>query len=465
MSAQIIRDWSRAQVHFVGIGGSGMSGIARIMASRGAQVSGSDLNDSSTLNGLRSLGAKIYIGHSLDNLGSPDLVIKSSAIPANNPELEEAHKKGITVLERAAALAELMIGTRSVAVAGTHGKTTTTSMLTVALQHVGLDPSFAIGATVINSGTNAHQGSGNTFIVEADESDGSFTAYKPLGAIITNIELDHVDNFATLAQIDQIFDDFAATIRAEGFLVICSDDPGALRLMARVKEKNLPISITTYGIDSQADLRLDRIHLQPKSAEARVSYKGRVLAVMELAITGRHNLLNAAAALLAGLELGANANDLIKGLSLFSGARRRFEIKGISKGITVIDDYGHHPTEVKATLESAEIYAQGGRVITVFQPHRYSRTQVFASEFAKALSASDYTYLLEIYPASEQEIAGVSSLLISKEMDSAIHSYQPSMPEVIESVAKMAKSGDVILTLGAGDVSSLGKLILEAIES
>jgi UDP-N-acetylmuramate--alanine ligase len=465
MSAQIIRDWSRARVHFVGIGGSGMSGIARIMASRGAQVSGSDLNDSSTLNGLRSLGAKIYIGHSLDNLGSPDLVIKSSAIPANNPELEEAHRKGITVLERAAALAELMIGTRSVAVAGTHGKTTTTSMLTVALQHVGLDPSFAIGATVSNSGTNAHQGSGNTFIVEADESDGSFTAYKPLGAIITNIELDHVDNFATLAQIDQIFDDFAATIRAEGFLVICSDDPGALRLMARVKEKNLPISITTYGIDSQADLRLDRIHLQPKSAEARVSYKGRVLAVMELAITGRHNLLNAAAALLAGLELGANANDLIKGLSLFSGARRRFEIKGISKGITVIDDYGHHPTEVKATLESAEIYAQGGRVITVFQPHRYSRTQVFASEFAKALSASDYTYLLEIYPASEQEIAGVSSLLISKEMDSAIHSYQPSMPEVIESVAKMAKSGDVILTLGAGDVSSLGKLILEAIES
>jgi len=465
MSAQIIRDWSRAQVHFVGIGGSGMSGIARIMASRGAQVSGSDLNDSSTLNGLRSLGAKIYIGHSLDNLGSPDLVIKSSAIPANNPELEEAHRKGITVLERAAALAELMIGTRSVAVAGTHGKTTTTSMLTVALQHVGLDPSFAIGATVSNSGTNAHQGSGNTFIVEADESDGSFTAYKPLGAIITNIELDHVDNFATLAQIDQIFDDFAATIRAEGFLVICSDDPGALRLMARIKEKNLPISITTYGIDSQADLRLDRIHLQPKSAEARVSYKGRVLAVMELAITGRHNLLNAAAALLAGLELGANANDLIKGLSLFSGARRRFEIKGISKGITVIDDYGHHPTEVKATLESAEIYAQGGRVITVFQPHRYSRTQVFASEFAKALSASDYTYLLEIYPASEQEIAGVSSLLISKEMDSAIHSYQPSMPEVIESVAKMAKSGDVILTLGAGDVSSLGKLILEAIES
>ena len=465
MSAQIIRDWSRAQVHFVGIGGSGMSGIARIMASRGAQVSGSDLNDSSTLNGLRSLGAKIYIGHSLDNLGSPDLVIKSSAIPANNPELEGAHKKGITVLERAAALAELMIGTRSVAVAGTHGKTTTTSMLTVALQHVGLDPSFAIGATVSNSGTNAHQGSGNTFIVEADESDGSFTAYKPLGAIITNIELDHVDNFATLAQIDQIFDDFAATIRAEGFLVICSDDPGALRLMARVREKNLPISITTYGIDSQADLRLDRIHLQPKSAEARVSYKGRVLAVMELAITGRHNLLNAAAALLAGLELGANANDLIKGLSLFSGARRRFEIKGISKGITVIDDYGHHPTEVKATLESAGIYAQGGRVITVFQPHRYSRTQVFASEFAKALSASDYTYLLEIYPASEREIAGVSSLLISKEMDSAIHSYQPSMPEVIESVAKMAKSGDVILTLGAGDVSSLGKLILEAIES
>ena len=465
MSNQVISDWSKARVHFVGIGGSGMSGIARIMASRGAEVSGSDLHDSSTLNGLRSLGATIHIGHSRANIKSVDLVIKSSAIPASNPELEEAQSRGIPILERAAALAQLMIGTRSVAVAGTHGKTTTTSMLTVALQHSGLDPSFAIGATVSNSGTNAHQGSGNTFIVEADESDGSFTAYKPLGAIITNIELDHVDNFATLAQIDQIFDDFVATIRPDGFLVLCIDDPGALRLMERVKKKGSSISISTYGIDSDADLRLDRIHLQPKSAEARVSYKGRVLGQMELAITGRHNLLNACAALLAGLELGANANDLIKGLALFSGARRRFEIKGISKGITVIDDYGHHPTEIKATLESARIYAQSGRVLTVFQPHRYSRTQVFASEFAKALSASDYTYLLEIYPASEKEIPGVSSLLISKEMASSNHSYQPSMPEVVEAVAKMAKSGDLILTLGAGDVSSLGKLILEAIES
>ena len=465
MSNQVIGDWSKARVHFVGIGGSGMSGIARIMASRGAEVSGSDLQDSSTLNGLRSLGATIHIGHSRANIKNADLVIKSSAIPASNPELEEAQSRGIPILERAAALAQLMIGTRSVAVAGTHGKTTTTSMLTVALQHSGLDPSFAIGATVSNSGTNAHQGSGNTFIVEADESDGSFTAYKPLGAIITNIELDHVDNFATLAQIDQIFDDFVGTIRPDGFLVLCIDDPGALRLMERVKKKGSSISISTYGIDSDSDLRLDRIHLQPKSAEARVSYKGRVLGQMELAITGRHNLLNACAALLAGLELGANANDLIKGLALFSGARRRFEIKGISKGITVIDDYGHHPTEIKATLESARIYAQSGRVLTVFQPHRYSRTQVFASEFAKALSASDYTYLLEIYPASEKEIPGVSSLLISKEMASSNHSYQPSMPEVVEAVAKMAKSGDLILTLGAGDVSSLGKLILEAIES
>ncbi|MGA0189081.1 MAG: Mur ligase domain-containing protein, partial [Candidatus Nanopelagicaceae bacterium] len=223
MSNQVIGDWSKARVHFVGIGGSGMSGIARIMASRGAEVSGSDLHDSSTLNGLRSLGATIHIGHSRANIKSADLVIKSSAIPASNPELEAAQEKGIPILERAAALAQLMIGTRSVAVAGTHGKTTTTSMLTVALQHSGLDPSFAIGATVSNSGTNAHQGSGNTFIVEADESDGSFTAYKPLGAIITNIELDHVDNFATLAQIDQIFDDFVATIRPDGFLVICID--------------------------------------------------------------------------------------------------------------------------------------------------------------------------------------------------------------------------------------------------
>jgi UDP-N-acetylmuramate--alanine ligase len=231
--------------------------------------------------------------------------------------------------------------------------------------------------------------------------------------------------------------------------------------MARVKEKNLPISITTYGIDSQADLRLDRIHLQPKSAEARVSYKGRVLAVMELAITGRHNLLNAAAALLAGLELGANANDLIKGLSLFSGARRRFEIKGISKGITVIDDYGHHPTELLVTLKAARNLVGAGKLYAIFQPHRYSRTAVFAEQFAQVLEAADFVYLLEIYAASEKPMEGVSSLLISKKMNQSKVKFEPSMLQVVNDVANAAKPGDLIIILGAGDVSSLSAPILE----
>jgi UDP-N-acetylmuramate--alanine ligase len=336
-------------------------------------------------------------------------------------------------------------------------------MLTVALQSAGEDPSFAIGGTINSAGTNAHSGSGKFFVVEADESDGSFLAYKPSAAIITNIEMDHVDHFESEDQLFATFNDFISSVQAGGHLIICGDDSGCQRI---IKEADLQkIQVVTYGQGPENDFQLTRVNLEPTSSSALIMQNGRKVGELNLLVPGLHNLLNALAAFAAATSLGVPVDRLLTGLKSFTGTRRRFELKGEVNSIKVIDDYGHHPTEVKATLESAEIYAQGGRVITVFQPHRYSRTQVFASEFAKALSASDYTYLLEIYPASEQEIAGVSSLLISKEMDSAIHSYQPSMPEVIESVAKMAKSGDVILTLGAGDVSSLGKLILEAIES
>ena len=460
------RDWSHIHAHFVGIGGSGMSGIARIMVARGARVSGSDLHDSPSLNGLRALGIEVFVGHNAAQISDAAIVIRSSAIPETNVEIQAARAAGIPVLERAQALAELMEGKQSVAVAGTHGKTTTTSMLTVTLQHCGFDPSFSIGATVRNSGTNAHHGSGETFIVEADESDGSFVAYRPTGAIITNIELDHVDNFADIREIDEIFQGFVKTIQPQGFLVICIDDEGNKRLLSTLRSQSMPsLEIITYGEDFDADLKLDRLFVTGKEASARVTFKGRVLGEMKLAISGRHNLFNAAAALATALKLGAPAVEAMEGLKLFTGARRRFEVKGVSKGITVIDDYGHHPTEIRATLETARIFAESGRVLTVFQPHRYSRTQAFASEFAASLALADHTYLLEIYPASETAIPGVTSSLIASKMNSDHVTYEPSMPAVVEAVAQDAQPGDVIITLGAGDVSSLGKLILNALDT
>ncbi len=460
------RDWSSVRAHFVGIGGSGMSGIARIMVAKGALVSGSDLHDSSSLAGLRALGITTFVGHAASHLADANMVIRSSAIPDSNPEIQEARVRRIPILERATALSELMAGKRSVAIAGTHGKTTTTSMLTVALQHCGFDPSFAIGATVRNSGTNAHHGGGDTFVVEADESDGSFIAYKPHGAVITNIELDHVDNFKSIDEIDRLFENFVGTIQSHGFLVLCIDDSGVQRLLTSLSDEvKQGLEIVTYGFDAMADVKLDRISVAAKSATARATLKGRVLGELELAISGRHNLLNAAAALAAAFKLGANPTDVIAGLKLFTGARRRFEVKGVVKGITVVDDYGHHPTEIEATLELARTFAGSGRVLTVFQPHRYSRTQAFSESFATSLAAADHTYLLEIYPASESAIPGVTSSLISSKMRSDKVTYEPSMPSVVEMVARDARAGDVVITLGAGDVSSLGKLILEALDA
>ncbi|MFM9142286.1 MAG: UDP-N-acetylmuramate--L-alanine ligase [Actinomycetota bacterium] len=447
-------------IHFVGIGGSGMSGIARVMAARGARISGSDLHDSTTLDSLRALDFKIQIGHHPENVEGADLVIRSSAIPSSNPEIIAANNLGISVIGRAEALAALLIGKRSVAVAGTHGKTTTTSMLTVALQRSGLDPSFAIGASIRNSGTNAHHGSGEIFVVEADESDGSFTSYHPAGAVITNIELDHVDNFQNLEQIDDLFSEFCRTV--QDFIVVCSDDAGISRLLQRISGSDL--KIVTYGTEADPNLLLDRIHLAPTTSSARLTFNGRVLGEMKLAIPGRHNLLNAAAAMAAGIELGAPVNKLLEGIASFSGARRRFEIRGEVNGVTVIDDYGHHPTEIKATLETARSFAGSGRVIVIFQPHRFSRTKAFADEFAQELGAADHTYLLEIYPADEQPIAGVTSAVIAHRMSSKSVTYEPSMPDVITQVVSKAKQGDLVLTLGAGDVTALAPLILENLQ-
>ena len=458
-----LSELAKLKIHFIGIGGAGMSGIARIMLAKGFSISGSDKNDSSLLTSLKALGAVIFIGHDAQNLGQAELVIVSSAIAEGNPELAAAKAKNIPVVQRANALAWLMSESTSIAVAGTHGKTTTTAMLTVALQSAGLDPSFAIGGTINTAGTNAHSGSGSLFIAEADESDGSFLAYQPTGAIITNIELDHVDHFANEAAVFEVFEQFVSSIKQDGFLVACGDDPGVKTLLKRINRSDLRIFL--YGKDENNDFRMSKIALAPTTSTASISNTGKKLGELQLSLPGEHNLLNSLAAFAAATAVGAAEDKLIIGLKSFTGTRRRFELKGEVGGVKVIDDYGHHPTELTVTLIAAKNLAQSGRVLVVFQPHRYSRTAAFAPAFATALQIADFTFLLEVYAASEKPISGVSSLLIVKNMTDAQVKFEPSMLTVVSEVAAMAKSGDVIITLGAGDVSSLGEPILQALSS
>lgn len=453
---------SRNHFHFIGIGGAGMSGIARIMLAQGKTVSGSDAKESAVTSQLATLGATIYLGHSEANQMGADVVVVSTAIAANNPELIAAQSRSAEIMRRAEALALVMEGKRSIAVAGTHGKTTTTSMLTVALQRAALDPSFAIGGMINMSGTNAHLGTGDIFVAEADESDGSFLAYKPSGAIITNLELDHVDHFPTFDVLAEAFLQFISTIKPDGFLVACGDDENVRALLSKIDRTDL--KVMTYGSQhGDNDFQLSRIHLSEGGGVARITHKGSVIGDIELAIPGAHNLLNAAAALAAGIALGAQSSDLLKGLSEFTGARRRFELKGEVAGIRIVDDYGHHPTEVRVTLETARRYAGNGKLFVIFQPHRYTRTQMFAQQFGNALNIADQIYLLEVYAASESPIPGVSSLLIAQGRSEDKFHYQPSMIEIIHQVTKLVEPGDVIITLGAGDVNSIAPVMLEAL--
>jgi len=461
MTIPTFEQLAEKKIHFIGIGGAGMSGIARIMLAQGLTVSGSDVKDSSVTQNLATLGATIQIGHAAENVSGVDLIVLSTAISLNNPEIVAAEKLGITQISRAQALAILMAGKRSVAVAGTHGKTTTTSMLTVALQSAGLNPSFAIGGMINASGTNAYSGSGDIFVAEADESDGSFLAYKPLGAIITNIELDHVDHFNDLESIYALFENFVDSIQTGGFLIACGDDTGVQELLRRVKRTDITISI--YGLGNH-DWQLSRESLSPNSSVARLTHTGKVVGDLELQVPGAHNVLNAAAALAAGSALGVSGSSMLDGLATFTGSRRRFELKADVDGIRIIDDYGHHPTEIRVTLETARRYVGSGKIYVIFQPHRYSRTQAFAAEFAQALDLADEIYLLEVYAASEQPIPGVSSLLIASQMNPEKVHFEPSMIEVVEQVTAKARAGDLVMTLGAGDVSSLAPVIVKSLE-
>ena len=435
-----------------------MSGLARIALSDGISVSGSDAKDSSVLTALTALGAKVSAAHEAANVEGADVVIYSTAIAATNPEMAYAVERSIPILTRAQALALLMKGSRSIAVAGTHGKTTTSSMMTVALQACGADPSFAIGGTLTASGSNAHRGTGDFFVAEADESDGSFVEYQPLAAIVTNIEHDHVDFFHTPEAVTEVFDSFAATISPDGFLVYCADDAGSKRL----GESLLACTPISYGTSEGVDLALDQIALKAMGSTARVMWKGRAVGTLELQVPGHHNLLNAAGCLAMGMALQLPANQLLDGLHNFRGAGRRFELKATEHGIRIIDDYGHHPTEIRVTLEAARRYAGDGRVLVIFQPHRYSRTQAFLDGFATSLDLADDVTLLEIYAASEKPIHGVTSELIAAKMERG--HYLPNFVQASDRIIEMAQPGDVIITLGAGDVNSLAPIIAEGLQ-
>ena len=443
------------RVHFIGIGGAGMSGLARIALSHGIKVSGSDAKDSSVVIALTALGAKVSVGHKGENVDGADLIVFSTAISENNPERLRALELGLPIIARATALALLMSESKSIAVAGTHGKTTTSSMLTVALQATGADPSFAIGGTITASGSNAHRGTGDFFVAEADESDGSFVAYHPYGAIITNIEHDHVDFFVDENAVFEAFTDFVTTIDSEGFLIYCNDDKGSRKLGSTVTNTRT----FTYGTSPDSDLVIDQITLLPLGSSARAIWHGKVIGKLELSVPGHHNLMNAAAALAAGIVLDQAPGEMIDGLATFKGAGRRFEIKGTVNGIRVIDDYGHHPTEIEVTLTAARRFAGEGRLIVVFQPHRYSRTKAFIDNFATTLDLADEVIVLEIYAASEKPIAGISSEAIVEKMTHG--SFIPNFIDAVDAVVKSAKPGDVVITLGAGDVSSLAPIIVE----
>lgn len=448
------------RVHFIGLGGAGMSAVARVLLGRGAAVSGSDAADSRGLQSLAALGADVHVGHDPGNLASADTVVVSSAIRDTNPELVAAKERGLRILHRSEALAAAMDGRLVVAVAGTHGKTTTTAMITVMLQAAGASPSFAIGGDVAALGVNAEWAEGSVFVAEADESDGSFLNYRPRIGVVTNVEADHLDHYGSAEAVFDSFDRFAALLPAEdGVLVACHDDDGAKALADRTTGAR---RVRTYGYTAGADVRISDTRSVGSTSNSMLSFSVDGLdsqQELQLVVPGRHNVLNAAAAFAVGLELGVDPAAAAAGLASFSGAARRFEAKGEGSGVRVFDDYAHHPTEVAAALNAARTVAGQYAVHVVFQPHLFSRTREFAAEFAAALSLADTVRVLDIYAAREDPVEGVTSRLISDRLTTD-GGYAPDVDEALQSVVDSARRGDIILTVGAGDVTRLGPRIV-----
>ncbi|MFJ5059157.1 UDP-N-acetylmuramate--L-alanine ligase [Streptomyces nigra] len=447
--------------HFIGIGGAGMSGIAKILAQRGAAVAGSDAKESATAEALRALGVTVHIGHAAGHLADDaSCVVVSSAIRKDNPELARAAELGVPVVHRSDALAALMDGLRPIAVAGTHGKTTTTSMLAVSLGELGLRPSYAIGGDLDAPGSNALHGDGDIFVAEADESDRSFHKYAPDVAIVLNVELDHHANYASIEEIYDSFVTFADRITEGGTLVISADQEGARELTRRVAGRGP--RVVTYGEAQDADVRVLSVVPQGLKSEVTVLLDGQEL-TFTVSVPGRHYALNAVAALAAGAALGVPAAELAPAIAAYTGVKRRLQLKGEAAGAQVIDSYAHHPTEMTADLQAMRSAAGDGRIVVVYQPHLFSRTQELGKEMGEALALADASLVLDIYPAREDPIPGITSELVVDAARAAGADVTPvhDKSEVPSLVAGMTKPGDLVLTMGAGDVTDLGPLILD----
>ncbi|MCI2051430.1 MAG: UDP-N-acetylmuramate--L-alanine ligase [Atopobiaceae bacterium] len=451
--------------HFIGIGGAGMSGIALVLHERGCKVTGSDLKASRYVRELENAGVKVYVGHEASTIDevAPDVVVISTAIPETNPELVRARELGIPVWPRARMLSALSDGACTVAVAGTHGKTTTSSMIATMLDRMGKDPSFLIGGIVEGYDTNGRNGNGGYFVCEADESDGSFLYLNPNIAVITNIEEDHLDHYGTLENIEKTFCKFMSLVGDSGTIVIMGDNPHYVELA-----KSTGRSVVTYGFKPENDYvcEPEDTHHQLESHFTVKTPKGTIEKIVIHANPGKHNMLNATASLAVADVLGFDLDDAAKALSSFQGARRRFTHVGDRDGIIVIDDYGHHPTEIAATL-SAAADLEFKRIIVVFQPHRYSRTQALAPLFGTAFDKADVLLVMDVFSAGEMPIPGISGKTVANEVREHGHvgdvEYLPNRKELIERLVEIARPGDMVITQGAGDVTGMGPAFLKAL--
>ncbi len=441
-------------VHFVGIGGIGMSGLAEILLGMGYPVSGSDLKSSAVTEGLVQRGATFHLGHEATNVGGAKAVVVSSAVPGSNPELAEARRLGLPIIPRGELLAELMRQKFGIAVAGSHGKTTTTSMIAAIMTHAGLDPTVVVGGRVgMMGGANARLGKSDYLVVESDESDGSFLKLAPILAVITNLDREHLDLYADLDQIRDAFATFAGKIPFYGAAILCLDNENVQRILPSLNRR-----IVTYGETAQADLRVTQSVAGHMASQFQLALHGENLGCFKLRVPGAHNALNAAAATAIGLELEIPVGEIREALEKFTGVDRRFEIRGMESGVTVIDDYGHHPTEIRATLAAAR-GCRLQRVHVLFQPHRYTRTQALMDEFARSFHDADSVFVLDIYGASEKPIEGLSSRTLVDRIRAFGHRdahYMPTMDAGIEAVTEQAKEGDAIITLGAGSILTGG---------
>jgi len=450
-------------VHFVGAGGIGMCGLAELLHNQGYRVSGSDLRDGPTLERLRSLGIEVQLGHSAENLGSVDVVVYSSAVPPHNPELREAERRGIPVIPRAEMLAESMRMKEGIAVAGSHGKTTTTSLIAHVLSAAGLDPTAVIGGRVFAPDTapsTTRLGAGDLLVAEADESDGSFLRLAPVVAVVTNIDPEHLDHYGSYEALQDAFACFANRVPFWGLSVLCLDHPGVQAIVPRMTRRT-----ATYGFASQADWVATGVRIESPGTRFEVRRRAERLGDVRLRLPGRHNVLNALATLAVADELGVPFATSAEALAGFLGIERRFETKGEVAGIRVVDDYGHHPAEIRATLAAArEVHA--GRVVVAFQPHRYTRTRDLWNEFVTAFNDADVLVLTDIYPAGEAKIPGIEAAPLAEAIRAHGHHdvrFAANLDDALEALVATATAGDLVVTLGAGSISQLGGRLLAAL--